>query len=187
MIELCTTALLARMDSDDIMHPERLRKQADFMTQHPEIAGVGCYFDKIDDSGKKIEDAFQLPVAPPEIREALRRYVCLQHGCATFRVGALREIGGFRSVLAEDLDVTLRLLAAGFSLANIPEVLLCYRIHSKSITFAAEEATLDAADEAYRTYGPQIWGDRAPDYVGGRSRLQRLRRRIKRNLKSLFA
>ncbi|MCL4305272.1 glycosyltransferase [bacterium] len=186
IIELSSTELLARMDSDDVMFPERLQRQFDYLNEHPEIAAVGSYFNKIDERSREIESPFVFPVTPDEIRERFREYVCFQHGAATFRLAPLRAVGGFDHTLAEDLYVTLKLLAGGYQLANIPEPLLSYRIHSQSITFAAEEATLRAADEAYRIYGPKIWGERAPDYVGGRTRLQRLRRRMKRNLSRMF-
>ena len=33
---------IARMDADDIMHPERLARQLLFLDQHPDVSGVGC-------------------------------------------------------------------------------------------------------------------------------------------------
>jgi glycosyltransferase involved in cell wall biosynthesis len=186
-IELAATPLLARMDADDIMHPFRLERQVKFLNEHSDVAAVGSYAEKIDEQGDRIENAFTLPVTPEEIRETFRLYVCFIHGSATFRVDALRSVSGFDLVLAEDLHMSFKLLAQGYRLANIPETLLSYRIHAKSTTFAVEEPTLQAADDAYRIYGPLIWGDSAPDYVGGRTRWQRLRRRIKRNLKSIVS
>jgi glycosyltransferase involved in cell wall biosynthesis len=33
---------IARMDADDLMHPERLERQISFLEAHPEVDGVGC-------------------------------------------------------------------------------------------------------------------------------------------------
>src|SRR5438874_1140893 len=33
---------IARMDADDMMHPERMARQLAFLDQHPEVDVVGC-------------------------------------------------------------------------------------------------------------------------------------------------
>src|SRR5271157_3722803 len=33
---------IARMDADDLMHPERLQTQLDYLLQHPRVDVVGC-------------------------------------------------------------------------------------------------------------------------------------------------
>ncbi len=81
----------------------------------------------------------------------------------------------------------LKGLSEGYKYANLPEVLLHYRVHSSQIMNRLRDKTLDALDAGYAEYGPQIWGDRAPDYVSGATRMERLKRRIKRKLSSLLS
>lgn len=48
--KLCQTKYLARMDADDIMHPERLEKQLKILEQNPEIDVLGSNAYSIDDN-----------------------------------------------------------------------------------------------------------------------------------------
>lgn len=48
-VELARGSIYARMDADDIMHPERICKQVEFLTSHPEIDVVGTSIYSIDD------------------------------------------------------------------------------------------------------------------------------------------
>ncbi|MDO7488042.1 glycosyltransferase [Peribacillus frigoritolerans] len=49
MINLCQTDFFFRMDSDDIMHPERIRKQVDFLIENKEIDIVGAEAIVVDE------------------------------------------------------------------------------------------------------------------------------------------
>ena len=42
MVRQARGRFFARMDADDIMMPERLERQLEFLTQHPEADVVGC-------------------------------------------------------------------------------------------------------------------------------------------------
>lgn len=46
--QLTQTAWIVRMDSDDIMHPERLQKQVDYLQKHPDVDIVACDVILID-------------------------------------------------------------------------------------------------------------------------------------------
>lgn len=43
---------VARMDADDMMHPERLQRQMEFLEAHPEVDGVGCGLAVLDRRGR---------------------------------------------------------------------------------------------------------------------------------------
>ncbi|MBK6911135.1 MAG: glycosyltransferase [bacterium] len=188
MLELCQTELLARMDSDDLMRPERLRRQYDFMQTHPDVDVLGTYFDTIDETGRVIAGPVAFSTTPEAIREEYRVQAALHHPTLMYRVKRIIELGGYPdSHVSEDTILWLRGLSQGFRYANLPEVHCSYRIHSSQMMNRLREATLAALDKAYADFGPQIWGDRAPDYVSGLNRWERLRRRLKRNLTRLIS
>jgi len=186
MLALCQTDFLARMDHDDIMLPERLQKQYDFLRLHPEIDVLGTYFDLIDKSGKVVAKPHKFGLTPEEIREEFRIYPALHHPTVMYRVARLKEIGGYFSKYSEDSSLWLKGLVIGLKYANLPDCLLHYRVHSKQTLSTQREHWLAALDDAYAEFGPQIWGDRAPNFVSGATRMERMKRRIKRKLSSLF-
>src|SRR5438045_1565655 len=47
----CRGEFIARMDGDDIAHPQRLEKQLTYMREHPECVVVGCRVRGIDPYG----------------------------------------------------------------------------------------------------------------------------------------
>lgn len=184
----CETELLARMDADDIMHPERLAKQFEFMQAHPEIDVLGTYFDIMDESGTITADPHPFCTTPDELREEFRTYIALHHPTLVYRVARLLELGGYPSSrVSEDSILWLKALSRDYKFANLPEVLLSYRVHRAQMMTRLREPSFLALERAYAEYGKQIWADRAPDYVCGDTKLERLRRRMKRNIKRLFS
>ncbi len=183
----CQTELIANMDSDDVMVHDRIEKQYGYMQAHPSIDMLGTYFDKIDRSGSRIELPYRFGVTPEEIREEFRLYPALHKPTLMCRTERIRQLGGYQSKYSEDSVMWLKGLANNYQYANLPECLHHYRIHSSSIMVRLREPSLKALDDAYAEFGPQIWGARAPDYVSGATRMERLKRRLKRNLSSLFS
>lgn len=187
MLDTCPTELMARMDADDIMWPERLKIQYEFMQAHPEITVCGGHFDTIDEHSKRIAEPFRFETEPAAIREQFRSFSPIHHPAAIYRVKKLKEIGGFSTDYSEDNVLWLKALAHGYLFANVPEVVCSYRIHSIQMMSRRREQILSSLDQAYADYGPLIWGDRAPNFVSGATRMERLKRRIKRKLSSLFS
>ncbi|HIK38766.1 MAG: glycosyltransferase [Geminocystis sp.] len=125
---------IARMDADDIAIKERLERQLKFLENNPEYVAVGCRVLAIDAEG--------LPIKPfgdcfthEEIDKGNLRGVgsMIIHPAAVIRRESLEKVGGYRHYShAEDLDLFLRLAEIG-KLANLPEILLKYRLHVDSI------------------------------------------------------
>jgi len=188
ILDLCETDLLARMDADDLMLPERLRIQYDFMQAHPDIDVVGTYFDTINEHGKVVAAPLVLETSPDGIREQFRTRSALHHPTLMYRAARVQELGGYPDRKGgEDTVLWLRGLARGYRYANIPESLCSYRIHSSQMMARLREETLQSIDAAYAESGPAIWGERAPDFISGTTRAERLRRRIKRTIRRLFS
>lgn len=126
---------IAVMDADDITLPERLERQVSFLERHPEVVCVGSHHAVIDQDSR-LMNYVEVPSDDATIQDlALAGHGSICHPSATIRASALRRIGGycedFRS--AADLDLFLRLGEVGH-LSNLDEVLLCYRIHARSVS-----------------------------------------------------
>jgi glycosyltransferase involved in cell wall biosynthesis len=128
--------LVARMDADDEMLPERLRAQVDLLEREPEVALVGCRVESFRDGG--LAEGYRLYtewvnglVSEAEIRREALIECPIPHPTWTFRRDVVRRLGGYRERgWPEDLDLLYRLLAAGHRVAKLDRVLHRWRDHA---------------------------------------------------------
>lgn len=127
-LKVCQHELVARMDTDDIMMPDRLEKQYRFMMEHPDIVACGG-----DIAEFTVEDMIlrekHMPTSPQDLYRYGKKRNPLNHMTVMFRKPVIEAIGGYRHFPGlEDYDLWSRLLANGYQIANIPEVLVKARI-----------------------------------------------------------
>ncbi len=135
LIQQASADLLAIMDSDDIALPDRLALQVAFMQQHPEVVCLGGAFQLIDAKDRLIK-TLAVPLTNPEIqRLILAGHPGVPQPCAMLRRQTVLQVGGYNETMtqAEDLDLWLRLGEVG-ELANLPNPLVQYRLHSDSVS-----------------------------------------------------
>lgn len=125
--------LIARMDADDVSLPRRLELQSKFLTDHPGVALVGGSANVVDGSGRILRQ-LTYPTHAHEIEARVLTEVCFASATMLIRREALADVGGFRAMHeAEDADLALR-LAERYPLANLADVILCYRVHTGNVT-----------------------------------------------------
>ena len=131
----CTSDLVARLDCDDIMLPDRLAVQLKFMNDHPEITVVASDVIQIDKEGNQISKT-RFPNSPLQIANELILRNCIPHPSVMYRRLEIEECGGYSEVSqqAEDYDLWLRLVANGKKIELIPVELLKYRIHQNQVS-----------------------------------------------------
>lgn len=119
---------IARMDADDISHPERLRKQIEFLESNQDVGACGTQLSIIG-SGNQIKK----PVSDQEIRWWFFKGTPLAHPSVMMRSSVVRAnklLYNPELRPAEDYDMWWR-MAAFTKLHNLDEVLLQYRIHEQ--------------------------------------------------------
>ena len=131
-LEAARGELAARMDADDIAHPERLRRQVEEFEADPDLVLLGTQIQRFGDQGRLSSSHF--PESHHRIRrELLRGQHAMCHPSIMVRRAVALTCGGYWDYgVAEDWDLFLRLSEAG-SIANTPDVLLSYRFHDSSI------------------------------------------------------
>jgi glycosyltransferase involved in cell wall biosynthesis len=125
--------LLARMDGDDLSLPGRLRAQVDALRDDPTLGALGTRVEPFPEHA--VAEGMQRYVSwqnalltPDDHRRQIFVESPLCHPSVMLRAEALARVGGFRDgPFPEDYDLWLRLDAAGFGLAKLPRVLLCWR------------------------------------------------------------
>ena len=124
----CHHDLVARMDTDDIMMSYRLEKQYRFMMEHPEIAACGGDIAEFIEEGVILREK-HMPRSAQELYRYGKKRNPLNHMTVMFRKSAVEAVGGYRHFPGlEDYDLWSRILAQGYQIANIPEVLVQARI-----------------------------------------------------------
>lgn len=131
-IQKATAPLIARMDSDDVSHSERLERQVHFLNANPEVGLVGSQITRRGEVGSGLRSHF--PTDHEQITDDLlhnRHSMC--NPSTMFRRDLYFQVGGYwPHNIAEDWDLFLK-IAEVAKLANLAEPLLSYRFHSGSI------------------------------------------------------
>ncbi|MGQ4646882.1 glycosyltransferase [Lyngbya aestuarii] len=140
-LALAQGEFIARMDADDISMPERFNRQVQYLENNPNCVALGCDVLQIDMDGAPICKMGVLLSHDELEAELLKgRGGVIRHPAVMIRREALVAINGYRDQFktAQDLDLYLRLAERG-QLANLPDVLLEYRLHLESVNFAKYE------------------------------------------------
>lgn len=132
-VQVSRAEFIARLDADDVCHPDRLRTQYLYMKQNPACLAVGTGIRLISQEGEPL--GTRTVRAPGSVLRRLRWRSPIAHPSVMLRSRHLRSIGGYsaRSLHAEDFDLWLRLGTIG-EIHAIPPVLLDYRLHDGQVT-----------------------------------------------------
>jgi glycosyltransferase involved in cell wall biosynthesis len=122
-------AIIARMDADDVAHPDRLRRQLEIIERGPDVAVVGTLCNGIDSTGREVR--------PRDRWRLVRRsaYIPFPHGSAMFRREVFDKVGGYDVAAdgGEDQQLFSKMAAHG-RVVTLPDVLYSYRYHANNAT-----------------------------------------------------
>jgi|SRR5581483_3280572 len=139
---------VTRTDQDDVSYPSRFGTQLAYLERYPAIVVLGTQGDFIDGTGTSFAQ-YVVPTAADEIRRELPRRNCFISASVIFDRRLAIEVGAFRpeALYAEDYDLWLRMAERG-DIANLPDVLVGYRIHANQLTGRRLEQQWQAARQA---------------------------------------
>jgi glycosyltransferase involved in cell wall biosynthesis len=135
---LARAPLVARMDSDDLMHPERLARQVAFLEARPEVDLVGTAAVSIDGSDlpQGIRGDEPLPLS---VHGVLARGLFIHPSVMARTAWMRRNPYALDAVRAEDQELWVRVFDQA-NFAHMPEPLLFYR-ETLPINLGAYRAT----------------------------------------------
>lgn len=125
--------LIARMDSDDISHPERIARQVKYMEMNGEVDVLGTSCKEFGS-----DFAFEIKSLPNEHKDIINFSISrcpFVHPTVMFRKRVF--IDGYRYPLnvkfTEDMALWFELLRNGYIFSNLNEVLLDYRLSEETL------------------------------------------------------
>ena len=125
---------IARMDSDDIMMPNRLQVQYDYMEAHPEVDVCGSWIKLIGTGTGKVES----PIEHKEIITTMLLHNPIAHPTVMLRKETVlvekKDLYKKGYNYAEDYKLWTDLVIQGFKISIIPVTLLYYRRSPNQIT-----------------------------------------------------
>jgi glycosyltransferase involved in cell wall biosynthesis len=152
---------IALQDADDYSAPDRFAKQLRFLEENRKYDFVGCVMACFDENGvwQKI-----IRKKKPGRRDFLWG-LPFNHAAVLFRKEALEAVGGYRvaqeTVRVEDLDLFMRLYAAGSRGYNLRDTLYYYNEDKDAFSRRKYRYRIDEAKirlQGFRSMGLMPWG-----------------------------
>jgi glycosyltransferase involved in cell wall biosynthesis len=150
---------VARLDADDLWHPEKLERQMHAALKRPDIAFLYTDVRYIDGDGRVIRD-----VAPQDFPErSLCRGVCESivggNSSCLMRRDAVVEAGGYDETLSSWEDLLLQLqMSARHPIARVSGYLVGYRVRPGSLSARPDNmlSSWRLVRERIKTLFPQV-------------------------------
>lgn len=124
----CSYDWVFRMDTDDICLPDRFEKQIEFIQKHPNVVLCSGYIAEFSENKENITGYRKVPIGNDYIKKYALSRSPFNHVAAAFRKDAIEKLGGYQHHLfLEDYNLWLRIIAQGYEVGNVAEVLLLVR------------------------------------------------------------
>lgn len=149
-LELCHTPYIARMDADDISHPDRLKLQVEFLEGNPDIGVVSSQTSFRSDipgsEGFSLFVEWQNSIITPGEHELFRFAESpLAHPSVMFRKELIDRFGLYNTGnVPEDYELWLRWMDQGVRFHKIPQKLLVWNDHTARLTRTHENYSREA-------------------------------------------
>lgn len=147
MLEIVSTEFVGRMDADDISLPGRFKRQKKALSKNHFSFVGGLLHQRV------LGAPALIPTSPFSIpnEAAPLALVCSNpffHPGASFRLSALKKLGGYREVPGQDYDLWLRAAISGFDIEKISGWGVIYRrhAHQSSRAYGQKLAALNSQD-----------------------------------------
>jgi len=121
------TPWICRADADDVNLPLRFETQVRFLAAHPDVDAVGSDIVEFWPDGRERRKA--MAASHAQIVRRARWRNPINHMTAFARTDAILACGGYPDIaMKEDYGLWLRMIARGYRLANLEDVLVRARL-----------------------------------------------------------
>lgn len=133
---------VALQDAGDTDIGERMRRQAEFLDENPDVAVVGAWAQYVNLEGQPLY-VHKAPVSHAEILQRMPFVSAFAHPASMIRLESLMAVGGYDEAypIASDYELFFR-LTKNYSAANLPEVMIKKEDNPESISLGKRRASL---------------------------------------------
>lgn len=125
----CSNDWVFRMDTDDISTPDRFEKQLAFIECNPQVILFGGQVLEFENEPNDSQVLKAVPSTNEEIRQFAQKRCPFNHMTVAYKKSIINELGGYQHHLfMEDYNLWLRVIGAGYSVANLPDIVLYARV-----------------------------------------------------------
>lgn len=140
-VKQCANEIIIKMDSDDIMVPDRIQKQLAFMKSHPNcvICGGQIAMFRNDDIRNTVSHSRHPPISWNQYKSKPSEWF-VNHPTLCYKKSAIIKSGNYDPAehsMIEDFHLELKMLKTFGTVYNIPDVVLHYRLHPNQVTHTA--------------------------------------------------
>ena len=128
-VKECKNELIARMDSDDISIPNRMKIQLEYIKNHDDIDLLGSWHTEFLDNIDNVTAIKKLPENHEDIVKYSKYRNPFSHSSIIFKKHSLLKAGNYRTYhLVEDYDMWIRMIQNGCKCYNIQKSLTYVRV-----------------------------------------------------------
>lgn len=126
-----STKWIARMDTDDIAVPNRFELQLREVEKNPQLAVIGGQVDEFEGSIDNIVGKRIVPCSQVDIYKFIKWRSPFNHPTVMINKTMLEKVGGYENKgKLEDYFLWAKIIAKGYAVRNLPQVLVHMRVDS---------------------------------------------------------
>lgn len=128
-LKQCTNEIVCIVDTDDISVSDRFEKQIKILSNDPELAILGGQIIEFIDDISSPSGMRNVPLTNLELRQYAKKQSPFNNMTIAYRKNKILEAGGYQHHLwMEDYNLFLRVIARGYKVQNLQDVLVYARI-----------------------------------------------------------
>ncbi|MFI8126614.1 glycosyltransferase [Acinetobacter sp. ABJ-A23_2] len=128
-LQQCTYDIVCIVDTDDIYVSERFEKQIEFLKNNPDVSIIGGQILEFVEDIHTPTGMRKVPLSNEDLKNYAKKQSPFNNMTITYRKSHILEVGGYQHHLwMEDYNLFLRVIAKGYKIQNLADVLVYARI-----------------------------------------------------------
>ncbi|MCH7296581.1 glycosyltransferase [Acinetobacter higginsii] len=125
----CAYDLVCIVDTDDICAPDRFKKQIDFLNENPNVSILGGQIFEFIENIENPTGIRSVPLSHKDLKNYAKKQSPFNNMTIAYRKAHILDVGGYHHHLwMEDYNLFLRVIAKGYQVQNLSDILVYARI-----------------------------------------------------------